>query len=49
MRRFYAHLSENPGAYKADAHRRATIETMAVPGWEAFYHWAPFIMIGDWR
>lgn len=49
MRRFYTHLLNHPDGLKADALRQAMLDTMAEPRWAAFYYWAPFVMIGDWR
>jgi CHAT domain-containing protein len=49
MRRFYSRLLADPCGFKADALRLAVLDTMAQPQWAAFYHWAPFIMVGDWR
>lgn len=49
MERFYTLLREQPAAYKVDALRQAMLETKAQPGWEAFYHWAPFVLVGDWQ
>lgn len=48
MRRFYTHLR---GGTLSTAHalRQAMVDTMNEPGWSSFYHWAPFILIGDWR
>jgi CHAT domain-containing protein len=34
---------------KIDALRSAMLETRAHrPEWDAVYHWAPFLLIGDW-
>lgn len=49
MRRFYSRLLADPCGFKADALRLAVLDTMAQPQWAAFYYWAPFIMVGDWR
>lgn len=49
MRQFYSRLLADPGCFKADALRLAVLDTMAQPQWAAFYHWAPFTMVGDWR
>jgi CHAT domain-containing protein len=49
MERFYARLLADPGVLKADALRAAMLDTMRRPEWGSFYHWAPFVMIGDWR
>ena len=49
MRRFYAHLLADPSVLKADALRQAMLDTMSQPEWGEFYHWASFVLIGDWR
>ena len=49
MERFYTLLREQPALYKVDALRQAMLETRAQPGWDAFYHWAPFVLVGDWQ
>jgi CHAT domain-containing protein/tetratricopeptide (TPR) repeat protein len=48
MRRFYGHLLTDPPPATVDALRAAMLETMAQPGWSPFYHWAPFVLVGDW-
>lgn len=49
IERFYAHLLG--GAAKSTVHalRAAMVETMGVPSWSSLYHWAPFVLVGDWR
>ena len=49
MRRFYAHLRARHSPTAAHALRQAMLDTRAEPGWSSFDHWAPFILIGDWR
>ncbi|MFK3984308.1 CHAT domain-containing protein [Micromonospora sp. NPDC050397] len=49
MRRFYEHLLRAPDTWKADAFRTAVLDTMSVSGWDSIYHWAPFVLVGDWR
>ena len=49
MGRFYEHMLADPAGLKADALRQAMLETMSQPTWREFYHWASFILIGDWR
>ena len=49
MRQFYAHLLADPSVLKVDALRQAMLDTMSQPEWAEFYHWASFVMIGDWR
>jgi len=49
MTRFYSYLLGSPPLTKAEALRRAMLDTRAQPGWTALYHWAPFILVGDWR
>ena len=50
MERFYRTLLDpaTPSS-KVDALRSAMLETRAArPAWQAVYHWAPFVLIGDW-
>ena len=49
MGKFYEHMLADPSGLKVDALRRAMLETMSEPKWREFYHWASFILIGDWR
>lgn len=49
MRRFYTYLLDNRSWLKADALRQAMLDAMSHSQWAAFYHWAPFVLIGDWR
>jgi CHAT domain-containing protein len=49
LRQFYARMLADPSVLKVDALRQAMLDTMSQTGWEEFYHWASFIMIGDWR
>ena len=50
MRRFYHLLRNGPeGTTKADALRRAMLDTRAHNGWSSLHHWAPFALIGDWE
>ncbi|WP_165944288.1 CHAT domain-containing protein [Micromonospora sp. KC213] len=49
MRRFYEHLMHTPGVAKVDALQAAILDTMEVPTWRSLHHWAPFVMVGDWR
>jgi CHAT domain-containing protein len=48
MGRFYEYLR---GGETSTAHavQRAVVDTKAMPGWSSLYHWAPFVLIGDWR
>ncbi len=50
MQRFYTHLRDpEVPSTKIDALRSAMLETRAHrPEWNAVYHWAPFLLIGDW-
>jgi CHAT domain-containing protein len=48
MERFYGHLLSEPTLPKVDALQRAILATRAEPGWASFYHWAPFVLVGDW-
>lgn len=48
MRRFYTHLRGGSRS-TAEALRQAMVDTMNEPRWSSFYHWAPFVLIGDWR
>jgi tetratricopeptide (TPR) repeat protein len=47
MERFYRELADD--ASPVDALRHAMVATMAGPGRSALYHWAPFILVGDWE
>jgi tetratricopeptide (TPR) repeat protein len=47
MRIFYGHLVD--GTPSVDALRRAMLAVAARPDWSALYHWAPFILVGDWE
>ncbi|AVV41801.1 hypothetical protein C6376_10460 [Streptomyces sp. P3] len=49
MERFYTHLLGRPDGLKADALRQAILDTKDRAGWESFFYWAPFVLIGDWR
>ena len=49
MQRFYNHLRENRDVTKVDALRQAMLETKAEERWASFDHWAPFVLVGDWR
>jgi len=46
MQHFYQHL--NNGEPKVDAMRAAMLHTRLQPGFEAPYHWAPYVLHGDW-
>jgi CHAT domain-containing protein len=48
MRQFYSHL-RNGVASTAHALQQAMVDTMRVPSWSSLYHWAPFVLVGDWR
>lgn len=47
MNRFYRGLVSGEPA--VEALRHAMLATAARPGWSALYHWAPFILVGDWE
>ncbi|HUN35410.1 MAG TPA: CHAT domain-containing protein [Trebonia sp.] len=49
MRRFYERMLADPTVLKADALRHAMLDTMSQPGLGEFYHWASFVLIGDWH
>jgi CHAT domain-containing protein len=49
MQQFYRRLLDDPSCFKADALRLAILDTMAQLRWSHFYHWAPFVLVGDWR
>jgi len=48
MSRFYSYLREESNMFKVDALRQAILDTKSRPQWASFYHWAPFILIGDY-
>lgn len=48
--RFYeAWIGGEEGTPKWQALRTAQTEVRAMPGYEHPYHWAPFVLAGDWR
>lgn len=49
MRQFYTYLRENPTMFKVDALRQAMLDTKAQPSWSSFYHWAPYVLVGDYQ
>ncbi len=50
MRYFYRDLKQSEGKLsKVDALRKAALAVRDTPGFEAEYHWAPFVLNGDWR
>ncbi len=49
MRHFYhAYTRSNPATSKAQALREAMLKVRDTPGYETPYHWAPFVLYGDW-
>lgn len=48
MNRFYTHVL---GGAKSLAHalQSAMCDTIHEPSWSSIYHWAPFVLIGDWQ
>jgi CHAT domain-containing protein len=52
MEQFYSYLLNDPAILKVDALRQAMLETKNRPDkplWASFYHWAPFVLVGDWQ
>ena len=49
MKQFYSYLRESPTVLKVDALRRAILNTKAQSRWSSFYHWAPFVLVGDYQ
>jgi hypothetical protein len=49
MEHFYRLLREHPDMFKVDALRQAMLATKGQPHWDSFYHWAPFVLVGDWQ
>jgi CHAT domain-containing protein len=49
MVRFYERLRGGDGMPKVDALRAATLQTKADRRWSSLYHWAPFVLVGDWE
>lgn len=48
--RMLAEYEKNPGAGRAEAHRKATLALMATPGHPEYAHpifWAPFVLVGE--
>jgi CHAT domain-containing protein len=48
MQKFYRHLIAKK-IDKAEALRQAKLEMIAEGRWTHPYHWAPFVLVGDWR
>ena len=48
MAQFYQELLK-PGVTKAEAVRRAQLQLLKQPEFNHPYHWAPFILVGNWR
>ena len=48
MERFYTYLRAERPLSKAEALRRAMLDVRAKPEWTPFFHWAPFVLVGDW-
>jgi CHAT domain-containing protein len=49
MRQFYYVLTRSdPAMSKAQALRQAMLTVRDTPGYETPYHWAPFVLYGDW-
>jgi CHAT domain-containing protein len=50
MRLFYDRLTEtNQNIHKAQALRQAMLTVRDTPGFDSPYHWAPFVLYGDWH
>lgn len=50
MRLFYdKHYTANGKMTKAQALREAVLNVKGTPGFESPYHWAPFVLYGDWH
>ena len=50
MRHFYAELTRTGGNIsKADALRNAMLTVQKTEGFQTEYHWAPFVLNGDWQ
>jgi CHAT domain-containing protein len=49
MMQFYKYLRQNPTLLKVNALRQAILDTKTQPRWASFYHWAPFVLIGDYQ
>jgi CHAT domain-containing protein/tetratricopeptide (TPR) repeat protein len=49
MQRFYRHLLADPPLPAGRALRLAQAEMWQLPQWKAPYHWAGFVLQGDWR
>ncbi|MCX7791472.1 MAG: CHAT domain-containing protein [Chloroflexaceae bacterium] len=49
MKQLYRYLGASEGWCLADALHLAMHDTSKQKDWSAFYHWAPFVLIGDWR
>ncbi|HEX5402073.1 MAG TPA: CHAT domain-containing protein [Pseudonocardiaceae bacterium] len=49
MGRFYSHLFSDRTVSTAHALQAAMVDTMSRPEWSSLYHWAPFVLTGDWH
>jgi CHAT domain-containing protein len=50
MRQFYDRLPNSSGRiHRAEALRQAALWVRTQPGYESPYHWAPFVLYGDWQ
>lgn len=46
---FYRNLLARPRKSKVEALQEAQRTIKAIPGYDHPYHWAPFVLFGDWR
>jgi len=49
MRQFCTYLREDIAISKAEALQKAMLDTKCQPRWDSFYHWAPFVLVGDYQ
>jgi CHAT domain-containing protein len=49
MRRFYQHMLDDSRSTPAAALREAQLSMLRDPQWSDPYHWAPFVLQGEWR
>jgi CHAT domain-containing protein/tetratricopeptide (TPR) repeat protein len=49
MGSFYSSIRSGTSPSKAHALRDAMLAVKAKPQWSSWYHWAPFVLVGDWN
>lgn len=49
MQEFYQTLKDHPEISKVEALRRSQLALWDDPNWRSPLHWAPYVMVGNWR